>query len=146
TRLDPVLARNAIFGRVAWDHLNFSTEGINRIELEARGYVGLIHQTILVVRALRSDADRALPDYLEPLVGGTANLRGFRAGTFAGDTLVAGSAELLVPLTSQFRFGKLGVNVFTDIAAGYDKPQRLTEQSIRRGVGAGVWFSAAFVR
>jgi hypothetical protein len=39
--------------------------------------------------------------YLQPLLGGMANLRGFRAGTLAGDILVAYSAEFIVPLTSR---------------------------------------------
>jgi outer membrane protein assembly factor BamA len=146
TRLDPVLARNAIFSRVAWDHVRVSGRDINRLELEGRGYIGLPFQSILVLHALKSDADQPLPDYLQPLLGGTANLRGFRAGTAVGDTLVAGSVELLVPLTSQFRLGKVGANAFTDAATVYDKPQLLRDQTLRRGVGAGVWLSAAFVR
>src|SRR5262249_31474269 len=135
TRIDPVLARNAVFGRVAWDHVNVEGQHINRLDVEARGYVGLFYQTILVVRALRSDTSEPLPEYLKPLLGGTANLRGFSAGTAPGDTLVAGSAELLVPLTSQFRLGKVGVNAFADVAAVYDKPQLLQDQRLRRGFG-----------
>ena len=32
------------------------------------------------VRALREDSARPLPPYLKPLLGGMANLRGFKAG------------------------------------------------------------------
>jgi len=99
TRIDPMLARNAVYGRMAWDHLSFQTVGpANRTEVEARGYLGLPGQSVLVLRALRQDSDRPLPPYLRPLLGGAANLRGFRAGSDIGDTLVSLSAELRLPL------------------------------------------------
>ena len=60
------------------------------------------------------NADRALPPYLKPLLGGMTNLRGFEAGTDAGDTLVAASGELIVPLTSPLGIGKIGVSAFVD--------------------------------
>ena len=147
TRQDPTLPRNAVYARAAWDHLNVEHGGaIDRTELEGRGYIGLIGQNVLVVRALRSDADRPLPSYLQPMLGGLANLRGFKAGTAIGDTLVAGSAELRVPLTSPFSIGKIGVSAFVDAGAVYDKGARLGDQPIDKGYGGSLWFSAAFVR
>jgi hypothetical protein len=147
TRLDPVLARNAVYARAGWDHFAFEkSDGANRESLDARGYLGLPGQSVLVVRALREDSDRPLPPYLRPLLGGTENLRGFRAGSAIGDTLVAGSAELRQPLTSPLSVGKLGVSAFVDTGAVYDKGQRLGDQRLERGVGGSVWFAAAFVR
>jgi outer membrane protein assembly factor BamA len=147
-RLDPQLARNAVYARASFDHLGLDTGAgaVNRIGLEARGYVGLPGQTILVVRAVREDADGPLPQYLQPLLGGMANLRGFRAGADVGDTLVVGSLEIRAPLSSPLSFGKFGVNAFADVGAVYDKGQQLGEQPLRRGVGGGIWFSAAFLR
>jgi outer membrane protein assembly factor BamA len=146
TRLDPFLARNAVYARAAWDRFAFADGATNRTELEARGYIGLVGQPILVLRALRDDADRPLPAYLRPLLGGSANLRGFSAGASAGDTLVAASAELLVPLSSPLSVGKFGVNAFVDTGAAYDKGERLADQAFRTGIGGGVWFAAAFLR
>jgi outer membrane protein assembly factor BamA len=146
TRIDPMLARNAVYARVALDHLSFASDAVNRLDLEARGYIGLFAQNILVVGVQRQDADAPLPPYLKPLLGGMENLLGFRYGTAAGDTLLAGSVELLVPLTPSLKIGKLGVSAFTDAGAVYDKDQRLADQTLRRGVGGSVWFSAAFLR
>ena len=147
TRLDPVLARNAVYARAAFEHLGLDNSGaVNRTEFEARGYVGLPGQTILVVRALREGADGPLPPYLQPLLGGMSNLRGFRAGTDAGDTLLAGSVEVRTPLTSPLSVGKFGINAFVDAGTVYDSGQRLADQTLRRGIGGGVWFSAAFLR
>lgn len=147
TRLDPMLARNAVYARAAWDHLSFRRgDSNNRSELEARGYIGLVGQSVLVLRLLRDDASSPLPAYLQPILGGLANLRGFKAGTAVGDTLVASSAELRVPLTSPLQIGKIGVSAFVDGGTVYDKGERLADQPLKKGIGGSVWLSAAFVR
>jgi surface antigen Omp85-like protein/surface antigen-like variable number repeat protein len=154
TRVDPSLPRNAVYLRSAWDHLQFldhatdrahTTGGRNRVDLDARGYVGLFRQNIFALRAQRQDSDRPLPPYLQPLLGGMASLRGFRAGTAAGDTLVATSAELIVPLSPALGIGKVGVSGFVDYATIYAKGERLADQTMQRGIGGSVWFTAAFV-
>lgn len=147
TRLDPMLARNAVYARASWDRLVFGQEAAaHRTDLEARGYVGLPGQAVVVLRALRQDSNRPLPPYLGPMLGGTASLRGLAAGSAVGDTLVAGSVELRLPLTSPLSLGKLGVSTFVDVATVYEKGQRLRDQPLDRGGGGGVWFSAAFLR
>ena len=147
TRIDPAMARNAVYGRASWEHLEFDGRpDAQRTELEARGYLGLPRQSVLVARALRQDSSEPLPANIRPMLGGMPNLRGFRVGTDVGDTLVAGSLELRVPLTSPLNVGKLGVSAFMDVASIYDKGQRLRDQDPERGVGAGAWFSAAFFR
>ena len=84
-----------------------SAGAINRTELEARGYVGLPGQSILVLRAQRQHSDMPLPPYLKALLGGMSNLRGFEAGTAVGDTLVAGSVEVRTPLTSPIKIAQI---------------------------------------
>jgi outer membrane protein assembly factor BamA len=145
TRLDQKLPRNAVYARAAWDHLSFQNGGaVDRVSLEGRGYVGLFGQNVLVLRALRDAADTPLPPYLKPMLGGMANLRGFKAGTAIGDMLVAASAELRVPLTSPLSFGKIGVSAFVDAGTVYDKGASFQDQTIAKGSGGSVWFSAAF--
>jgi outer membrane protein assembly factor BamA len=151
TRIDPVLPRNAIFATVAWDRFAVRPQGgagyaVNRLVVDARGYLGVFGQNVLGVRVYKTDSDAPLPAYLKPLLGGLANLRGFAAGTAVGDTLVATSAELIVPLTSPLSIGKFGVSTFVDAAAIYDKGSFLADQTWKQGYGGGVWFSAAFLR
>ena len=149
TRVDPVLPRNAVYARIGYDHFAFreGTEfSANRLELDARGYVGLFGQNVLAVRGYKVDSDAPLPPYLKPLLGGLANLRGFAAGTAAGDTLVATSAEVIVPLTSPLEIGRIGVSAFVDAATVYDKGSALADQTWKQGIGGSVWFSAAFLR
>ena len=65
TRLDPFLARNAVYARVGWTRSNVPEGPVNQTTVDARGYVGLLGQSVLVVRALREDADGPLPPVLE---------------------------------------------------------------------------------
>jgi len=155
TRTDPILARNAVYGRAAWEHLSFGDGpadgehyrgGVNRTVLDGRGYLGLVGQAVLAGRVLREDSDRPLPAYLQPQLGGLRTLRGFRAGSFVGDTTVAMSAELVLPLTSPVKLGKFGVTTFVDRGAAYSKGERLADQTLQTGYGAGAWFAAAFLR
>ena len=142
TRIDPTLPRNAVYTRAAWEHIG----GANRTDIDLRGYVGIVGQTVAQVRFLRSDSDRPLPPYLKPLLGGMGNLRGFGAGAAAGDTLTAASAELVVPLTSPVSFGRLGVSAFIDTGTAYDDGQRLSDQTWKQGIGGSFWFSVTFFR
>lgn len=147
TRIDPVVARNAVFARFAVEHLAMGSAGsVGTIAVDVRGYVGLAGQTVLVLRGVRDDGNRARPAFLQPMLGGINNLRGFRAGTAVGDTLTAASAELRMPITSPLSFGKLGLSVFVDSATVYDEGGRLADQRWNRGVGVGLWLSAAFLR
>jgi hypothetical protein len=147
TRLDPWLARNAIYARAAQHRFAFrNQDGADRSDLETRAYLGLFGQAILVASAQRSAADGPLPDYLKAILGGETSVRGFRAGTAVGDTLVAGSLEVRVPLTSPLGLGKVGVSVFTDAGTAYDHGGRFEDQAVRRGLGASVWCAATFLR
>ncbi len=147
TRLDPALPRDAVFLQASWARMAGLPAGpIERLRLDARGYVGLAGQTVLVARVARDDANRARPPYLQPLLGGWSTLRGFRAGAFAGDTRVNGLLELRMPLSSPLSVARAGVSVFVDAGASYDEGQRLADQPVRIGAGAGVWLTAAVLR
>jgi outer membrane protein assembly factor BamA len=147
TRLDPFLARDAVFLRAKESRLGFQHgDSVNQTELEGHGYLGLVRQTILVASASAEIANGRLPDYLKPLLGGPSSVRGFKTGTTAGDSLLAGSLELRVPLTSPLSFGKLGVSAFMDAGTVYNDGQELANQPWLRGVGGSVWFTAAFIR
>jgi hypothetical protein len=95
TRVDPILPRNAVYATASRERLWFTTgESFDRIRMDARGYLGLIGQTILVVRAVRQDATEPVPLYMKSLLGGWSSLRGFRAGSFIGDTMVTGAPPI----------------------------------------------------
>ena len=147
TRIDPTYPRNAVLATAAWERVSFESGGtLHRTRLDGRGYLGLIKQSVLAVRVMREGANAAQPAYLRPLLGGWSNLRGFEAGAFVGDIVVAGSAELLVPLSSPLSVGRLGVSVFVDTGVAYDYGQRLKDQVRQTGIGGSVWMSATVFR
>jgi outer membrane protein assembly factor BamA len=147
TRIDPVLPRNAVYARASVEQAYFDHSPTTTLtHTEARGYIGLIGQTTAVVRVEREDASEPLPPYLKYLLGGNSTLRGFEAGSFIGDTVVIGSLELRVPLTSPLDIGKLGMSVFADTGKAYDKGQLFADQPYHTGVGASVWMTATAFR
>ena len=147
TRIDPTFPRNAVMATAGWERVSFESGGtLQRTRLDGRGYLGLIKQSVLAVRVMREGANGHQPAYLRPLLGGWSNLRGFEAGAFVGDIVVAGSAELLVPLSSPLSVGRLGVSVFVDTGVAYDYGQRLKDQVRQTGIGGSVWMSATVFR
>jgi outer membrane protein assembly factor BamA len=147
TRLDPVLPRNAVYGAASVERVFFDGgHATNRTRLDGRGYLGLFRQMVVVGRAVREDASEPLPPYLKSLLGGWSSLRGFAAGSFVGDTMVAGSLELRVPVSSPLSVGKLGVSVFVDSGTAYAKGERFKDQQLRTGIGGSVWITLTAFR
>ncbi len=146
TRVDPALPRNAVFARASWTRTMIDGDPVDRRSVEARGYLGLVGQTVLVGRAAFDDSSGPLPPYLQTLLGGWSSLRGYRAGAFAGDTVVSSSLELRVPLSSPLHVARTGVSVFVDAGEACRDEQRIADQPMHVGVGAGVWATATVVR
>jgi outer membrane protein assembly factor BamA len=147
TRRDPVLARNAVYARAAWDRYALAgSDSYHQYSVDLRGYAGAFGQSVVVGRFYRSASDDVLPPFLQPVLGGMDNLRGFRAGTAVGDTLVAGSVEVRVPITSPLNIAKLGVSAFVDVGTVYDHRAQLEDQQFSKGFGGSLWLSAAFFR
>lgn len=147
TRVDPLMPHNAVFVRAAVErqHFSSSTSAV-RTEIDANGYVGIYRGTVLALRAVREDFSRPAPPFYKSVLGGSRNLRGFRAGHSVGDTLVAGSVELRIPTTSPLRLTRFGYSVFMDAGTTYGKGQRFRDRKLERGVGAGIWMTAPLFR
>jgi len=147
TRVDPLMPHNAVFVRSAVERLRFSpTNNAVRTEIDANGYIGLYRGTVLALRAIHEDFSRPAPAFYRSILGGSRNLRGFRAGRAVGDTLFAGSVELRIPTTSPLRIARFGYSVFMDAGTTYDKGQRFRDQKLEKGVGAGIWMTAPLFR
>ena len=146
TRLDPALPRHAVFVRAAWTRFWIDGHGVDTRAVDARGYLGLVGQAVLVGRVTRQDSSGALPGYLQPLLGGWSSLRGFKAGAFVGDTVATSSIELRLPLSSPLQLARVGVSVFADAGAAAAHGQRLGAQPWHVGLGAGAWLTATVFR
>jgi Omp85 superfamily domain/Surface antigen variable number repeat len=146
TRIDPLMPHNAVYARASAERLRFSSSSAVRTDLEANGYIGLYRGMVLALRAVRENMSEPAPAFYKSLLGGADTLRGFPAGYRIGDTIVAGSVELRIPLSSALRVARIGTSVFMDAGTAYDKGGRLSEQKFDRGVGAGVWATAPLFR
>jgi outer membrane protein assembly factor BamA len=144
TRMDPVFPRNAVFASAAWDGLDpRASRFVNRYRFDARGYVGLVGQSVLSLRWQYGVSGAALPTYEKFLLGGASTLRGYRAGSFAGDNLMAATAEVRVPLSSPLGVSRVGISLFSDIGSAYDHGTRLADTRFRVGGGAGFFILAS---
>jgi outer membrane protein assembly factor BamA len=147
TRLDPVFPRNAVFARLGWDGLDpRSGPRVNTLHADVVGYVGLVGLSVVSVRWQYARADGPLPIYERFLLGGADSLRGYRAGSFSGDNLAAGSIELSIPLSSPLRISRLGIDLFADTGTAYDRGTRLADARFRSGVGGGVFLASSLFR
>jgi outer membrane protein assembly factor BamA len=144
TRIDPSFPRNAVYTRIGWQRLTFSSDGdAGRFTADARGYVGVIGSVVLALRGQLSRADAVLPAAEQVLLGGSGSLRGYRAGYRAGDSLAAVSAEARVPFTSALNIARLGVKAFVDAGTTWMSTERLADQRLQRGIGGGLFLGAA---
>lgn len=140
TRVDPAFPRNAVHAVVGLDRLQFSTGHAIQRHADLRGYVGLFGQSVLAVRGVSVITDAPLPPFEQNLLGGAANLRGYRAGYKAGDNLLATSLELRVPLTSPLSVGRFGVKALVDWGTVYSAGESIQDQRlVDRGIGGGAY-------
>ena len=144
TRMDPVFPRNAVFASAGWERLDPDVSAaVNRFDVEARGYLGIVGQSVLALSVQYAGADGTQPDYARHLLGGGGTLRGYAAGSFAGDNLLAGSIELRIPLTSPMGLARAGVRFFADAGTVWDHGQTLSASSVKTGVGVGGFLVAS---
>jgi surface antigen Omp85-like protein/surface antigen-like variable number repeat protein len=147
TRRDPSFPGNAVYLGAGWSALNVrGAERINRYETDARGYLRVIRQAVVAGRVQYFTTDATLPPYERLLLGGSANLRGFRTGTFIGDRMLVTSGELRVPLTSVLHGAKLGVSAFMDVAKIGEFGASFQDALWHRGAGGGVFIIAPMVK
>ncbi len=147
TRDNPALPRNAVLATASVEKFFIAgRESLVRTRIEANGYVGLFGQQVLIVHAVREDANGPEPPYLRSILGGWSTLRGFRTGFLTGETLVAGSLEWRVPLRSVMKAAQVGVSAFADWATAYNHGQAFRDQPIYRGLGGTVWCSVLSLR
>ena len=143
TRRDPVFPRNAIYAAAAWERVWFDRAPETwRARLDVRGYVGVVGQSVFVLRAQQAWAADPLPAFEQPLLGGTNSLRGYRAGFQVGDRLAAVSGELRIPVSSPMRIGRAGLAAFVDSGSTYAAGESLSRARFETGVGGGFFVTA----
>jgi outer membrane protein assembly factor BamA len=70
-------------------------------------------------------------------------VRGYRTGSYSGDSFAAASLELRVPLTSPMGISRAGYSIFVDAGRAWDHGTRFSDARWRRGIGGGLFFLAS---
>jgi len=140
-RKQEVLPRNAFFAEIGWRRSNILDGGIHfsQYSADVRGYKSL-GRIVLAGQVAYLGADRSLPQYQKPFLGGSSTLRGWKAGSFVGDNRLIGSAEIRIPFTSPISPAKVGVHGFFDTGTVWDHGATLQKSKFRNGTGAGFFF------
>jgi outer membrane protein assembly factor BamA len=148
TRNDPAFPSNSVFVSEGWSALwvdRLDTK-VNRYRTDARGYLRIVRQLVLAARAQYDTADAPLPPYERYLAGGSPTIRGYDAGSVAGDKRLVTSAELRLPLTSVLTGARLGVDAFFDAGKVANSGDPVSAAPWRRGSGGGFFLIAAIVK
>jgi outer membrane protein assembly factor BamA len=151
TRVDPTFPRDAIYASVQREQLRWDNGGdtpapgrlartsAGRWRTDVRGYVGVGGSAVFAVRTQFATSDAPLPPSEQNLLGGTESLRGYDAGTNAGDNLASVSTELRYPLTSPLNLGRFGVKGFVDWGTTWAHGSRFADATWQRGIGGGIF-------
>jgi outer membrane protein assembly factor BamA len=145
TRVDPAFPRNAVHATFGLEHLSFDAGQANRRTADVRGYLGLFGQSVLAVRAMAQTATAPLPDYEKALLGGAATVRGYEVGYRVDDNIAALSAEVRLPVTSPMSVGRFGIKVFADAGTSYPFGNKLADQQLDLGYGAGAYLHLTII-
>ena len=143
TRTNVFIPRNAVYAGAGWERTKITGgAGFNQFNVDLRGFKSFIGQSVLAAQVYYLGADGPLPDYQQPFLGGSATLRGYTAGQFAGDNLLIGSLELRMPITPANSIARAGFNVFFDTGTVYDHGTSVKDSRFHNGVGGGFFVFA----
>jgi outer membrane protein assembly factor BamA len=116
--------------------------GFRRLDLEAQQYIPLFNKRrVIALRAksvstFTSDG-KSVPFYMQPALGGSDDLRGYRPFRFRGDNLLLMNAEYRWEV-----FTGLDMAVFGDAGKVYGKRSELNFKDLESNVGFGFRFNA----
>ena len=127
-KLHAAVERLSVAGRSA---------GVLRPRVDAHAFKGVGGQAVLAARVLYEGASAPLPPYERSLLGGLGTLRGWKFAARVGDSLLAASIELRLPLSSPLATGKTGFLLFYDTAAVWNAGA--ARDQWLEGVGVGVF-------
>jgi outer membrane protein assembly factor BamA len=113
-----------------------------RLDLEAQQYVSVLNQRrVFAVRGKSTvtfkDGGAAIPFYMQPSLGGSEDLRGYRPFRFRGDNLVLANAEYRWEV-----FSGLDMAVFADAGKVFSREQNFTMRHLESDAGFGFRFNA----
>jgi outer membrane protein assembly factor BamA len=118
------------------------TDDFRRLELEAQQYIPLFNKRRVIALRGKSvmsftDGDRSVPFYMQPTLGGSDDLRGYRPFRFRGDNLFLMNAEYRWEV-----FSGLDMALFGDAGKVYNRKSDFDLDHLESSVGFGFRFNA----
>jgi outer membrane protein assembly factor BamA len=117
----------------------FGVSDFRRIDIEAQQYLPVLNERrVFALRAKSSMtwSDRPIPFYMQPSLGGSDDLRGFRPFRFRGDNLLVMNAEYRYEI-----FSGLDMAIFADAGKVYDRKSEFSLKNLESNVGFGFRFN-----
>lgn len=144
-RDDPFGPRNGgnyVLQYTRYEDRNLHRHDFNLIDIDLQQYVGLLNRSrVLAFRAHTRLTDTAagqtVPFYLQPVVGGSDDLRGFRPFRFSGQNSLALSGEYRWAI-----FSGLDGALFVDGAKVFARRGQLNFRDLEASAGFGLRFNA----
>jgi outer membrane protein assembly factor BamA len=118
----------------------FGVSDFRRLDLEVQQYVAVLNQRRVFAFRAKSTltySDAPLPFYMQPSLGGSEDLRGYRPYRFRGDNLLAINAEYRWEV-----FSGLDMAVFADAGKVAMQKADLIARDLETSVGFGLRFNA----
>lgn len=114
----------------------------NRLDLEAQQYIPLFNKRRVIALRAKSITSftrdgETLPFYMQPMLGGSDDLRGYRPFRFRGNNLLLMNAEYRWEV-----FSGMDMAVFTDAGKVYQERSRINLRNLESNVGFGLRFNA----
>ena len=145
-RDDPEGPRSGGNYRAAYSHYEdrkLGAHDFDRVELKLEQYIPFFNdQRNFVLRAQGvasyTRTGQAVPFYLQPTLGGSDNLRGYRSYRFTDDNMISATAEYRWEA-----FSALDMAVFADAGKVFPQHTAWTLQNLESSVGVGFRFHAS---
>lgn len=122
--------------------VNFQRYTHRRLDLEAQRYIPLFNARRVIALRARSEMafannNQVVPFYMQPVLGGSNDLRGFRPFRFYDDNLIVFNAEYRYEI-----FAGLDMAIFGDAGKVFHRREDWNERNVEAAYGFGMRFNA----
>jgi outer membrane protein assembly factor BamA len=138
----PLNGGNYVLQYTRFEDRNLHRHDFNLIDIDLQQYIGLFNRTRVIALRARTrltdtSAGQTVPFYLQPVVGGSDDLRGFRPFRFSGNNSLALSGEYRWAI-----FSGCDGALFVDGGKVFSRRGQLNFRDLEASAGFGLRFNA----
>jgi outer membrane protein assembly factor BamA len=141
-RFGPKSGGNYIVQWTKYDDRDFGLNNFRRLDINLEQYLPIFNKTRVIALRARTaltdtDAGQQVPFYLQPVVGGSDDLRGFRPFRFSGRNMMVMNAEYRWEA-----FAGMDAAIFADAGKVFERRGQLNFANLESSAGFGFRFNA----